>query len=77
MLLSRRVATCRIAALLFCFVTLQGVYHCIRSFINEAEYCSEIDMVPGIGGKTFVVQVRTPFISRRMGIAGQTVLIVF
>lgn len=36
--------------------TGRGVYHSIKSFINEAEYCSEIDMVPGIGGKTFVVQ---------------------
>ena len=35
----------------------QGVFYSIRSFISEAEYCSEIDLLPGIGGKTFIVQV--------------------
>ena len=55
---------------------VQGVYHCIRSFINESEYCSEIDMVPGIGGKTFVVQVRAKYLVEegRGGGAGQAVL---
>ena len=48
----------RSADLLFDSIHPQGVYHSVKSFINEAEYCSEIDMMPGIGGKTFVVQVR-------------------
>ena len=37
---------------------MQGVFYSIRSFCNEAEYCSEVDMVPGIQGKTFIVQVK-------------------
>ena len=46
---------------MFSLSTLQGVYYSIRSFVNEAEYCSEIDMIPGIGGKTFIVQVRETY----------------
>ena len=42
-----------------CVCSLQGVFYSIRSFCNEAEYCSEVDMVPGVEGKTFIVQVRT------------------
>lgn len=36
--------------------TGRGVYYSIRSFISEAEYCSEINVLPGIGGKDFIVQ---------------------
>ena len=34
----------------------QRVFHSVRSFINEAEYCSEIGVTPGIAGKTYIVQ---------------------
>ena len=37
----------------------QGVFYSIRSFLNEAEYCSEVNLLPGIKGKTFIVQVGT------------------
>lgn len=36
--------------------TGRGVFYSIRSFISESEYCSEIGLLPGIGGKTFIVQ---------------------
>ena len=40
-------------------LSLQGVYHSVRSFLSEAEYCSTIGLPPGIAGKTFIVQVGT------------------
>lgn len=46
-----------LSSIIFDGLVLQGVFYSIRSFCNEAEYCSEIDMVPGIQGKTFIVQV--------------------
>jgi glutamate dehydrogenase (NAD(P)+) len=36
--------------------TGRGIYHSVKSFISEAEYCSAVDITPGINGKTFVVQ---------------------
>ncbi|XP_064388934.1 glutamate dehydrogenase 1, mitochondrial-like [Halichondria panicea] len=36
--------------------TRRGVYYSIRSFIRDADYCSEIGVLPGIAGKTFIVQ---------------------
>ena len=39
---------------------IQGVYHSVKSFMNEAEYCSAVGITPGISGKTFIVQVHTP-----------------
>ena len=35
----------------------QGVYYSIHNFISDEEYCSKINMPPGIEGKTFIVQV--------------------
>lgn len=36
--------------------TGRGVFHGIRSFLQEAEYCSAVSITPGISGKTFIVQ---------------------
>lgn len=36
--------------------TGRGLFYCVRSFINEAEYCSQISITPGLVGKSFIIQ---------------------
>lgn len=36
--------------------SLQGVFHGVDNFINEASYMSMVGTTPGWGGKTFIVQ---------------------
>jgi len=36
--------------------TGRGVYHGIQNFINEASYMSMVELTPGFGDKTFIVQ---------------------
>jgi len=37
--------------------TGRGVYHGLANFVDEASYMSMIGCTPGLGGKTFIVQV--------------------
>ena len=39
------------------FLSMQGIYYSLRTFLDKPEYCNAIDISPGISGKTFIVQV--------------------
>ena len=41
--------------------TGRGVFHGLDNFLSEANYMGMIGATPGWAGKTFIVQVRTPF----------------
>ncbi|XP_060782280.1 glutamate dehydrogenase 1a [Neoarius graeffei] len=36
--------------------TGRGVFHGIENFVNEAAYMSQLDLTPGVGDKTFIIQ---------------------
>lgn len=52
---------CDMVCMMKVLYILQGVFHSIKNFAEEASFMSMVGLTPGLGDKTFIVQVGLNF----------------